>query len=193
MIHPATEVRYINRHVGCGLFATRSIPAGTITWSRDQLDREITPEQLLQYNEQARETILHYSYRNNKGNFIFCWDNTRYMNHNCNPNTCITAYEVEIAVRDIHAGEEVTNHYGMLNILEPFELADEKRTIIRPDDLLRHGKTWDNNLERVFPLLTRVDQPLRSLLSDEQWDTLCSVQPGGMRHAVCFNVLHKPA
>ena len=39
MIHPDTELRYVNDAIGYGVFATRHIPCGTITWVRDHLDQ----------------------------------------------------------------------------------------------------------------------------------------------------------
>lgn len=178
MIHPSTEVRYVNRDKGYGLFATRFISQGTVTWVRDQLDREISPDDLLQYDKVLHETIINYSYRNNQGNFMFCWDNARYINHDCNPNTCITAYELEIAIRDIHKDEEITNHYGMLNIIEPFALPNSDDTVIYPDDLLTHGLKWDKLLLETFPLLTRVVQPLHPLISASLWAMLEQISKG---------------
>lgn len=178
MIHPSTEVRYINREKGYGLFATRFIPMGTVVWVRDQLDREISPDDLQQYDSMVREAVINYSYRNSRGNYIFCWDNTRYMNHDCNPNTCITPYELELAVRDIHKGEEVTNHYGMLNIIEPFTLPNSDGTVIYPDDLVTHGRKWDKLLQQAFPFLIRVAQPLRPLISETRWALLEQISLG---------------
>lgn len=37
MIHPDTEVRFINPEKGYGLVATKFIPKGTITWVQDDL------------------------------------------------------------------------------------------------------------------------------------------------------------
>lgn len=178
MIHPSTEVRYINEEKGYGLFALQYIPRGTITWVRDPLDREITPEELAGFAKSLQEIILHYSYRNNSGNFIFCWDNTRFVNHSCNPNCCLTAYNLEVAVRDIHPDEEITNHYGTLNIIEPFTLNSPNRVTIQPDDLLHYGKEWDLVLEGVFPLLVQVYQPLRPFISEEQWNILDETSRG---------------
>lgn len=178
MIHPSTEVRRISDVKGYGLFATRFIPMGTITWVRDQLDREISPEALESYDEKIKESILHFSYRNSRGNYIFCWDNTRYINHDCSPNTCVTAYELEVAVRDIQMGEEITNHYGMLNIIEPFTLYDQKDTTIYPDDLLRHGEAWDDLLRAAFADMVLVEQPLRGYLSAEMWSEIRAVSQG---------------
>ena len=178
MIHPCTEVRFIDSEKGYGLFATQPIPKGTITWVRDSLDREISPEVLLTHSKEIQEVIIHYSYRNNKGNYIFCWDNTRYVNHDSHPNTCITAYDVEIAIRDIGRGEEITNHYGMLNIIEPFTLHGETDVTIYPDDLLRLGAHWDEELADAFKQLALVDQPLRHLVSDSRWETLSEICRG---------------
>ena len=178
MIHPSTEVRYINEEKGYGLFATRDIPTGTITWVKDRLDREIRPEELERYEDEIREVIIHYSYRNNRGNYIFCWDNARYMNHDSTPNTSITPYEVELAIRDIQKGEEITNHYGMLNIIEPFTLPDGSGTVIHPDDMLSYGPQWDAQLMQAFPQLTRVEQPLRRFVPESRWAELKEVSSG---------------
>lgn len=177
MIHPSTEVRYIDEEKGYGLFATRFIPRGTVTWVRDQLDRELSELQLHEYDPPIRELILHFSYRNHRGNYIFCWDNARYTNHDENPNTCITAYETEIAVRDIHPGDELTNHYGMLNIIESFVPygCDER---VGPDDLIQHSEKWDSLLKQALPDITRVEQPLRKLFSDEKWALLAKISRG---------------
>ncbi len=172
MIHPDTEVRFINNEKGYGLFATRLIPHGTITWVFDELDRELTPQELSDYSPPMRETILHYSYRNRKGNFIFCWDNARYTNHDCQPNSMLTAYNLELALRDIQPGEEVTNHYGTLNIIEPFAISTPREVTIYPDDLLRHGRTWDVLLRQTFPCLLKVDQPLRQYLGATHWECI---------------------
>ncbi len=42
MIHPHTEIKFINKEVGYGVVATDFIPKGTITWVLDKLDREFT-------------------------------------------------------------------------------------------------------------------------------------------------------
>ena len=45
MIHPDTELVHVNDHIGYGVFATKLIPRGAITWVRDDLDQVFTPEQ----------------------------------------------------------------------------------------------------------------------------------------------------
>lgn len=187
MIHPKTEVRFISDDIGYGLFATDYIPRGTVTWVRDQLDREISPQEFEKYDPPIREVIFHYSYRNNSGNFIFCWDNTRFINHDCSPNCFPTAYNLELAVRDIHPGEEITNHYGTLNIVEPFTISGPNEVTIHPDDLLRHGDVWDGLLRQAFPFLKEVNQPLRSLIPKECWSQLEDISAGNQPMASITN------
>ena len=43
MIHPDTELRFINREIGFGVVATRLIRRGTIIWVRDELDQVLPP------------------------------------------------------------------------------------------------------------------------------------------------------
>jgi hypothetical protein len=89
------------------------------------------------------------------------------VNHSSNSNCVTTAYEFEIAIRDIQPGEELTDDYGYLNLEEPFEVLPEEgtnRTVIYPDDLLRYYYEWDEKLLAAFPELLRVRQPLFNIL-----------------------------
>lgn len=177
MLHPHTELRWISAEIGCGIIATRDIPKGTVTWVLDPIDRIFTPQHVESLPSVCRDTILKYSYRNRAGDYVFCWDNTRFMNHSFKPNCITTAYGFELAVRDIREGEELTNDYGSLNIIAPFQACDEgtERKVVYPDDLARHYADWDRQLESAFRRVQTVDQPLRDLLSDEQWETACHV------------------
>ena len=40
MIHPDTELQFINDKIGYGVVATKLIPKGSITWALDKLDAE---------------------------------------------------------------------------------------------------------------------------------------------------------
>ncbi|MCB0425649.1 MAG: SET domain-containing protein, partial [Mangrovimonas sp.] len=86
MIHPDTELSFISKEVGYGVVATKHIPAGTITWVLDKLDREFSPEHLETLEPVYQEILNTYTYRNNKGNYILCWDHGRYVNHSFNAN-----------------------------------------------------------------------------------------------------------
>lgn len=180
MIHPDTELKFISNEIGYGVVATKFIPAGTITWVLDKLDREFSPLDF-QNMEPIYQTILDtYTFRNNKGNFILCWDNGRYVNHSFNSNCLTTAYDFEIAIRDIHPGEQLTDDYGYLNISFPFRAANEgtKRKIVYPDDLVKYYKVWDNKIKKVFGKISKVDQPLMPIVSDEIQETITKVVEG---------------
>ena len=91
MIHPKTEIKFISDDIGYGVVATKFIPAGTITWVLDKLDREFTPEEVNSFEPFYKNIIDTYSFRNNKGNLVLCWDNGRFVNHSFNSNCLTTA------------------------------------------------------------------------------------------------------
>ena len=110
MIHQETEVRFIDSEVGYGVFAKTFISRGTITWVKDQLDREFTAEDLKTFDTAHRELLDRYSYRNARGHYVFCWDHARFMNHSAQPTCLLTPYGLEIAIRDIAPGEELCRY-----------------------------------------------------------------------------------
>jgi hypothetical protein len=180
VIHPHTELRYIDDAIGFGVFATQPIPCGTILWVRDPLDRELTPDELDLLHPDLLDRAGKYCYRNSHGHYLLCWDHTRYVNHSFNPNGVTTPYHFELAVRDIAAGEELTNDYGTLNIIEPFEAFDEghHRIVVYPDDLANYHAEWDALLAAAYPLIHAVDQPLRFLVSESTWKTCLGIAGG---------------
>lgn len=180
MIHPDTELRFISNEIGYGVVATRLIPKGTITWVLDCLDREFTPDQVESMEPIYRDILGTYTFRNNLGNHVLCWDNGRYVNHSFNSNCMSTAYDFEIAVRDIKLGEQLTDDYGYLNITEPFRAKDEgtRRKVVYPDDLRRYGHVWDRKLAKAFRHVPLVEQKLSPLLHCELWDKVGAIARG---------------
>lgn len=177
MIHPKTEIKFISKEIGYGVVATEFIPAGTITWVLDKLDREFTPLQIQEMPAIYQEILDYYTFRNNNGNYVLCWDNGRYVNHSFNSNCLTTAYDFEIAIRDIQPGEQLTDDYGYLNIPYPFKGIDEgtKRKTVYPDDLLKYYKVWDKKLLKVFSKIPNLNQPLKELLTEDIWEEIVSV------------------
>ncbi len=171
MIYPKTELKYISNEIGYGVVATEFIPAGTITWVLDKLDREFSLAEFQSMHPIYQDILDTYTYRNNKGNFVLCWDNGRYVNHSFRSNCLTTAYDFEIAIRDIQPGEQLTDDYGYLNIPVPFQAVDEgtKRKIVNPDDLVKYHKVWDKKIMKVFNKIIVNEQPLRSLIHDDLW------------------------
>lgn len=182
MTHPDTEVRWVDDGIGYGLFAKTSIPRGTLTWVRDSLDRVFSPADLESMDLPTRETVLHFSYRDRAGHYVFCWDNTRYVNHSFTPNCLLTPCGFEIAVEDIVEGQQLTMDYGCLNILESFDpvegCATSGRTRVEPDDLLCHAEGWDQKILLASQDFAQVRQPLLPWLPDRTVDLMNGVALG---------------
>ena len=169
MIHPHTELRFISDEVGHGVVATQLIPKGSITWVQDKLDVVLTQAQIDKMSDYYKNILDYYTFRNQKGNYILCWDLAKYVNHSFKSNCLTTPYDFEIAIRDIYPGEELTDDYGYLNIAKPFKAKDEgtKRKVVYPDDLLKYHQKWDKDIEDAFQFIDDIDQPLFELLPEK--------------------------
>ncbi len=169
MIHPATELRYINPTVGSGVFARAFIPRGTITWTRCRFDRALSPAEVAALPEPYQRVIEHYAYNSPAGEIVLCWDIARFMNHSCDPTVMCIYDEVDIAVRDIQAGDQLTYEYGTLNIDYVLNCqcgsANCRGKVLR-DDALRHGPEWDERVRQALADARQVAQPLREFVVD---------------------------
>lgn len=197
MIHPNTELRYINEEIGYGVFATEFIPKGTITWTLDDLDQILSPDYVASLDEHRKKVILKYSYRNQHGQYVYCWDNGKFVNHSFHANCMGTAYECEVAIRDIYPGEQLTDEYGTLNIEEPFECFAEEgtdRKLVMPDDLLHFSDQWDQQVLEAFKFLNHVEQPLLHLVQADFQEQIQAVIQGkiplnSIKNIYCDNEL----
>jgi hypothetical protein len=170
LIHPDSELRFVNPAIGYGLFATRPIPKGSITWAADALDQIITPARLEALPEILSRQAHRYSYLNGRGDRILCWDHGRFVNHSCAAACLSPGFDFEIAVLDIATGEELTDDYGTLNLEEPFRClcgAPNCRGQVLPDDPVRHAAEWDRMIADAFPAIARVEQPLWELVQEK--------------------------
>lgn len=170
MIHPSSELRFVSPAVGLGLFATRFIPRGTITWAFDSLDQVVPASREARLAPLLAQHLDTYSYRNGRGERILCWDHARFVNHSCRPTSLAPGFDLEIAVRDIEAGEQITDDYGSLNVETEFECHcgfPECRGTVGPGDFERFAGQWDVLVASAFPLIGRVDQPLWDLVRDQ--------------------------
>ncbi len=183
MMHPHTELRFIDPAMGYGVFATQFIPKGTITWVLDDLDQRLDEAYVKTLDPLRRERVLKYSYRDRAGKYVLCWDIARYVNHSFHANCVSTAYEFELATRDIYPGEELTDDYGYLNLDEPFYCFREKgahRTKVMPDDLLHFYAMWDAIANDAMQQFNHVQQPLRDLIDPEFSDRVAAIANGLM-------------
>jgi hypothetical protein len=175
MIHPNTVIKTVSPEIGIGVFATHCIPKGTIVVVRDQFDTCLTQTEFQHMAEPMRSFMETYLYHDKHGNLVLSWDHARYMNHSCNSNTMMTDYHLEIAVRDIAPGEELTTEYGLLNIQEPYELfchCDNCRKALRLNDIDVHAKDLDKLIQAALHAVPLVDQPLWPLLTPNRQERL---------------------
>jgi len=169
MLHPHTELAFIDDRIGYGVVATRLIPRGTITWVLDELDQRIPPHRVRRLSTLQRKHLDKYAYVDREGNWVLCWDHSRYVNHSCAPS-CVNLYDFSMALRDIPPGEQITDDYGSLNLDESFTCWCESaacRGEVGPDDFLRFADVWDHSAAEVLPLLATVQQPLWTLVQEK--------------------------
>ena len=170
MIHPHTELRFVNEQIGYGVVATQLIPRGTITWVRDEFDQAFSALHIETMAPLYRALTTKYCFVDAQGDAILCWDLARYVNHSCDPSCRSAGYDFEVAVRDIRSGEELTDDYGSLNLEDDFVCGCASplcRETIRPDDLLRYAETWDALVAEPFRRITAVAQPLWLLVKEQ--------------------------
>lgn len=44
-----------------------------------------------------------------------------------------------------------------------------------PDDLVKYYKVWDKKIEKVFPHIIELNQPLVSLIEEEKWERINNI------------------
>jgi hypothetical protein len=111
MVHPDTFVK--QTHKGLGLFAARDFKKGEILWLIDDFDIKLpllSYQTLPPFEQQKFNT---YSYLDAQQRAIIPWDEGKYINHSCAPNSTglIEFDNLSIALRDIQAGEEIVEDY----------------------------------------------------------------------------------
>lgn len=163
MIHPDSELRFVSPEVGYGVFATRFIPKGTISYIKDPLEIDIPEDKIKSYDPGIQQIIDKYAYVDERGHAIISWDHGKYINHCCNCNTMSTGYGFEIAIRDIQPGEEITDEYALFNIEQPMSLFCNRgncRGMVHPDDPERYSEAWDEQIRGALAVFREVQQPL---------------------------------
>ncbi len=184
MMHPHTELRFINDSIGYGVFATKLIPQGTITWILDELDQKFDEAAVAALDTVRRDRLIKYSYRDEQGQYILCWDIARYVNHSFNSSCIATPYKFELAARDIHLGDELTDDYGYFNLDKPFYCFPEHgslRTKVMPDDILHYYPEWDHKAAAAMCRFNCVEQPLKHLIDRKFMDKVAAIAVGEAR------------
>ncbi|CAN5218750.1 hypothetical protein BH09GEM1_BH09GEM1_14770 [soil metagenome] len=165
MIHPDTALRPADARVGFGVFATRAIPRGTISWVHDALDQTFTPDEVAHLAPLHRAAMRRFAYREPSGVHVLCWDHARYSNHACRPS-CRTIGDFDIVVRDIDAGDELTIEYAVVNVQAAFTCAcgdPHCRGTVSGADADRYAEAWDAEARDAALAIAQVSQPLAAL------------------------------
>lgn len=170
MTHPDTVIQPVSREIGVGVFATRDIRRGTIVWARDPLDVAVTPQQLAAFPPMGRAQLERYLFRDDAGDMILCWDNSRYMNHSCDPSNLVTPFGFSIAIRDLPAGAELTEDYATYHLAadEAFDCLCARpgcRGRVGPADEAALCGAWARAIGEALELVESAAQPLKPLVS----------------------------
>jgi len=104
---------------GIGLFADEFIAKDTPVWKfQDGFDVRISETQFAKLSESAQKQVLNYCYFNSKTkNYVLPSDDARFFNHSDEPNVTSGPDDdhIDIAVRDIQPGEELTQNYKVFD------------------------------------------------------------------------------
>lgn len=164
MIHPDTELRFVSPAVGYGVFATRRIPRGTVTWILDPLDQLLPPTRVAELSPANQDLLIRYAYLDQRGNTVLSWDHGRFVNHSCDSSTASGGNdEFEIALRDIEAGEEITDDYAELETDEAFPCACGAATCrgeVSPRTRAAPRLALQARVQEVLAFAASVPQPL---------------------------------
>ena len=104
---------------GFGLFAGQLIHPGTVVWNFDpRVDIVLETAQIEKLSPAFREYSEKYGYLDARvRKYVICGDDSRFVNHSDTPNlvgiyTAGREYGIDIAIREIKQGEELTSDYS---------------------------------------------------------------------------------
>lgn len=169
MMHPHTRLLPVD-DTDFGVFATRPLPRGTLVWVRDPLDQVFTSAEVAAMHPLQEAALRHWTYwEADTDALILLWDHARYTNHSCEANCRSGGYEFEVAVRDIAAGEQLTDDYASFGYAVEFACrcgAPGCRGRVRAGDAAALVTAWDTELRDALAQVHLVEQPLWDLLTD---------------------------
>jgi SET domain-containing protein len=110
---------------GLGVFAVEPIRAGSPVWRfTEGFDLDLDPKSVEEQPALFRRILIHYGYVEQRlQRFILCCDDARFINHSDRPNIegdySQDRYGIDMAVRDIAPGEELTADYRVFEGSRP--------------------------------------------------------------------------
>jgi hypothetical protein len=102
---------------GIGLFADQDILKGEVVWKMNSLSvLKITPNEYNNLSRTEKDFIQEkdYFWADEHGNYMIPIDDSRFINHSCNPNIIDLDDNTCVASKDIKREEELTIDYKTL-------------------------------------------------------------------------------
>lgn len=169
MIHPDTYIMKTPK--GMGVFTTRKFRMGEILWIADDFDVKIPLEAYESLDKIQKTKLNRYSYLDSENRVIVPWDEGKYVNHSCSPNSTSTLeYDnISIAVTDIEKDVEIVeDYYSYFGHFETFECFCGSPNCRK---FIGQGETYDSELRielaEMAPVILGMDQPLLRIKSVE--------------------------
>lgn len=164
MVHPDTYISTTSK--GISLFAKRHFKKGEILWVADNMDSVIPLNSYLKLSKKEQEQLAHYCYLDGNKHIVIPGDNGKYVNHSCTPNcTYLIEFDnISVAMRDIEAGEEITENYRCYySHLSDFECKCGTKNCVgslKKEDAFCPSLRL--RIDEVVPLIRKHQQPLLS-------------------------------
>lgn len=174
MIHPDTYVK--NTHKGLGLFTKRPFKRGEILWIIDDVDVKIPLAEYQNFDPLLKKKLNIYSYLDYGNRAIVPWDEGKYVNHSCAPNsTGLLQFDnISIALRDIAAEEEIVEDYN--SYFGHFETFECKCGSPNCRGIVSQEKAYSPDLRlslaEMAHIIWSLPQPLLAIESDENIEFL---------------------
>jgi hypothetical protein len=184
MIHPDTYVKRTN--TGLGLFAKRPFQRGEILWITDDIDAKLPLPAYLALDAFQQQKLNIYSYLDNKNRVVIPWDEGKYVNHSCAPNsTGLLEFDnISIALRTIEADEEILeDYYSYYGHFESFTCqcgAPNCRGVVKQDTSYRAELRL--TLADIAPAIHSHPQALLSIQSSENDVFLATLRTYSILH-----------
>ncbi len=121
MLHSSIRVRDQGAIEGKGLFAIDFIPRGALIWHLLTATMSQAETEMLKGRDKA--DFKYYGFQCGVDRFFWPKDESREMNHSCDPNTWWADNNSLVASRDIASGEEITYDYSTTEISRVFEMS----------------------------------------------------------------------
>lgn len=198
MIADLFVIKESRRYGQNGIFAKRFIPKGTLIDFRCRKCKTYSKGDLARLPKKERQFIIDHEVMADNGAYTkFCDIRQLYDNHSCNANE-LNAHilgpgsngGVDITVRDIKKGEEVTTDYR-LNDGETVHFEGGcrcgarncmKNSTFRPPASRKLQKFWDTKISEALKRVPYVRQPIkRELLAEHPEIGHLFEKPGSLR------------